>query len=96
VWRTHNTFSLSVENATSARYVLDSAYDPGWQTDVGTVVETPNKMLAVEVPPGEHAIHMKYWPRRLTLGFVLSFLGLAGVVWFFFFKKPRGRAASPS
>jgi hypothetical protein len=82
--RTHNTFTIDVDLKASGRIVLNSAYDRGWTTDVGKVVENSDKLLAIdELPVGRYQVHAKYWPRYLTLGFWMSGLGVLGVLVFF-------------
>jgi uncharacterized membrane protein YfhO len=56
---------------------LDSAYDRGWQTNHGEVVEE-NHLLVLWVEPGHHSVHLRYWPRTLTFGLVLSCVGILG------------------
>lgn len=85
--RTHNTFTLDVDVKRPSRIVLNSSYDRNWRSDVGTVVENPDKLLAIDLPAGHHRVHVKFWPRFLTLGFVMTGLGVAGVAVFF----ARGR-----
>lgn len=86
--RTHNTFTIDAVASRPGRIHLNSAYDKSWQSDVGAVVED-QKLLAIDLPPGRHRIHVKYWPRFLTLGFSLSALGLIGVTAFFFRRRLR-------
>jgi hypothetical protein len=81
VSRTHNTFSFDVDATRRSRVQLDSAYDRGWQTNHGEVSED-NHLLTLWVEPGHHSVHMRYWPRTLTLGLVLSCLGLVGAALF--------------
>lgn len=88
VTRTHNTFSLDVDVAQPSRILLNSGYDRGWQSNVGTVVEVSHQ-LALDLPPGHHLIKMRYWPEKLTLGLWLSFFGLLGSILFLL----RGRLA---
>ncbi len=72
--RTHNTFTLDVSAANPGRVRLNTAYDLGWQSNVGIPVEDAH-LLALDVPEGKHHIEVRYWPRRLTLGLWLSVLG---------------------
>jgi hypothetical protein len=81
--RTHNTFTLDVNATRPSRVLLNSGYDRGWQTTVGTVVND-NALLAVDLPEGHHRVELRYWPRRLTLGIWLSVLGLLGSLAFLF------------
>jgi len=82
VTRTQNTFTIDVDAKEPARIRLNTTYDKGWRTDVGAVGDD-KKQLVVDLPPGRHDVHLKYWPRTLTLGFVLTFLGIAATVAYF-------------
>jgi hypothetical protein len=84
--RTHNTFTIDVTATRSSTIILNSAYERSWQSDVGQVVNHET-MLAIEVPPGHHRIHARYWPRTLTPGFISSGVGLAIVVGFFMRRR---------
>jgi hypothetical protein len=86
--RTHNTFTVDVDASRPARVHLNSAYDKGWQSDVGTVADD-NELLSVDLPAGHHTVHLRYWPRRLTLGLWLSVLGLLGSLAFLFREDLR-------
>jgi hypothetical protein len=89
--RTNNTFTIDVDVKRPGKILLNSAYDRSWQSNVGQVIEH-QKLLAVDLAtPGRHTLHVRYWPRKLTLGFLLSGIGLVGVV--VFFVKRRGRRA---
>jgi hypothetical protein len=81
--RTHNTFTVDVEVNAPARIALNSAYDRGWTSDVGTVVENGDKLLAIDLPVGRYQVHARYWPRYLTLGLWMTGLGVLGVMLFF-------------
>jgi hypothetical protein len=69
--RTHNTFAFEVDARRPARVLLDSAYERGFRTDVGTAVEA-GSLLAVDVPPGRHRVRVRYWPPYMTLGLLVS------------------------
>ena len=88
--RTHNTFTIDVEVNEPSRIVLNSAWDRGWTTDVGTVVENADKLLAVDLPVGHHEVHARYWPRYLTLGFWTSAVGMLAVMVFFLRRRLIG------
>jgi hypothetical protein len=75
--RTHNTFTLDVNVSRPSRVLLNSGYDRGWQSSIGTVV-SDQALLAVDLPEGHHRVQLRYWPRRLTLGIWLSLLGFVG------------------
>ncbi len=81
--RTQNTFTIDVDVKRPGRVRVNSTYDRGWQTDLGTLAED-NKELVLDLErPGRYRVHLRYWPRHLTLGFVLAALGLAGSIWAF-------------
>jgi hypothetical protein len=70
---------LSVGDAVRARAhtkdnrpgVVLGAYQRGSRTDVGAVVEA-GSLLAVDVPPGHHRVHVRYRPPCMTFGIVVS------------------------
>ena len=90
--RTHNTFTLDVAVTRPSRIVLNSAYERSWRSDVGEVVEQGH-LLALDLPPGQHRVHLRYWPQYLTLGLVISLLGLLGSVVFLFRADLRAALA---
>ena len=91
--RTANTFTIDVDVKTPSRVLVNSSYDRGWRTDVGVAVEQ-DKQLAIDLPPGRHRVHLKYWPHGLTAGLALTALGLVGVVGFFVRDRRRRRATA--
>jgi hypothetical protein len=93
VERTHNTFRLEIEARERTQILLDSAYERGWQTNDGEVVANGD-LLALWVEPGHHSVRMRYWPRRLTLGIVVSCVGLLAAV-LVLLSSRRRRATSP-
>ncbi len=86
--RTHNKFWIDVDVKRPARIHVNSAYERGWQTNIGTVVDD-NHLLAVDLPPGHHRVEMRYWPRRMNLGLAISALGLLGSIGFLLRKRLR-------
>jgi hypothetical protein len=88
--RTHNTFTVDVEVTRPSRIHLNSAYERGWQTNVGQVVND-GLLLAVDLPPGRHRVQLRYWPRRLTLGLWISAIGLLASLAFLFRKDRDSR-----
>ena len=91
--RTHNTFTFDVDVKRPARILLNSAWDRGWTTDIGAVVENDNKLLAIDLPVGRHQVHARYWPRYLTLGLWMTGVGIAGVLVFFLRHRIARRLA---
>jgi hypothetical protein len=97
VVRTQNTFTADVDTSAPARIVFDTSYDKGWRTTVGAVVDE-DKALAVDVPAGKHHLVVKYWPKTMTLGLVLTGIGtvasIAALVWLT--RRRRATAVSTS
>lgn len=80
--RTHNTFTVDADVGEAGGVVLlNSAWDKGWRSSVGTPFEKDH-MLAIRLPPGRHRVFARYWPQLLTPGIVLSVLGLLGAIAF--------------
>jgi uncharacterized membrane protein YfhO len=73
--RTQNTFEIEVEASRPSRILLNSNFERGWKTDLGTVVET-QKLLAVDVPEGHHHFFVRYWPHGFSVGLILFPLAL--------------------
>jgi hypothetical protein len=90
--RTQNTFTVDVNVKRPARILLNTGYDKGWRSDVGTPGEQ-NKQLIVDLPPGRHRVHVKYWPKTLVAGFLLTALGMVGSVLFLKWESSRRRKA---
>src|SRR5262249_58594125 len=94
VKRTQNGFVVEVDAAQPTRILLNTTYDKGWRASVGTVVDH-DKELAVDVPAGRHHLLVRYRPKTLTLGMVLTALGLVGAVGgVVFLTKKRRRTQS--
>jgi hypothetical protein len=89
--RTQNTFTIDAEAKAPGKILVNVPYDRGWRTDVGTVVDEA-KLLVVEVPEGRHRIHLQYWPHGLTIGFLLTGVGLALSIAYLVFATRRRRA----
>lgn len=73
--RTQNTFTIDVNVLRPSVVLVNSTYDKGWRSSAGRVFEL-DKQLAVELPPGEHQLRLRYWPRTMTAGLVLTPIGL--------------------
>ena len=93
--RTPNTFTIDVDVKAPARIQVNTPYEVGWRTDVGTTVNE-SKVLALDLPPGKHRVKVWYWPRGLTAGFILTALGLVASLAFLLrtwpFKRRDERA----
>jgi len=79
--RTPSTFTLEVDVRAAARVAVNTPFEPGWRTDVGRAVED-KKLLVLELPPGRHRVKVHYWPHGMTLGLVLTSVGLLGAAAF--------------
>ncbi len=79
--RTHNTFSVDVDAPEGGVVLLNTAFDKGWQSSVGEPFERAH-MLAVRVPPGHHRLHVRYWPKLLSLGLAISVAGFVSAIAF--------------
>jgi hypothetical protein len=76
--RTQNTFTFDVEADAPARVLLNTSFDYNWRASVGAPVEH-QKLLAVDVPAGNNHVVMRYRPRFLTFGAVVSIVSALAV-----------------
>jgi hypothetical protein len=90
VTRTQNTFTIDVSANAKGTVRVNSPYERGWRTDIGSI-ENDQGLLVVAVPQGRSLLHLRYWPHGLTAGFAVSALGLAAVVLFFLREGRRRR-----
>ena len=91
VERSPSAFRLLVDdNPGPAKIAINSRFDAGWRTDVGTL-ESHRAGLRLRVPAGRHEVHLRYWPRHLTTGLFVSALGLLGAL---AFLHRRGRMST--
>jgi hypothetical protein len=84
--RTPNKFFIDVDVKAPARIEVNTPYEPGWRTSIGTTFDK-NRVLGLDLPPGRHRVKVFYWPPGLTLGIVFTVLGLAGAIAFLFRKS---------
>jgi hypothetical protein len=80
--RTQSHFVIDVEVLSrEAVLALNTTWDIGWRTNVGTVDAT-DKLLTMRVPRGTHRAVVSYVPQYWWLGVVLNVLGvLAAGAW---------------
>jgi hypothetical protein len=86
VRRTQNTFAFDVDAQVPSRVLLNSTYDRGWTSTVGTVQEQ-SKLLVVDVPAGHSQVLVKYWPRWIGPGLLLTAIGLCVSIAFWFRRR---------
>jgi membrane protein YfhO len=91
-WRPDD-LELEVEASSDACLVLVEAFDPGW---TATVDDRPVRVRranfgfrAVEVPPGRHEVRLRYRPRAVTAGLLVS----AATIGVALLALVRGRSA---
>jgi hypothetical protein len=78
VIRTQNTFLAEVDSTQPAHVQFNTAFDLGWRASEGQVVDDA-RVLAVDVPPGHHTLRVKYWPRGLTLGLLITITSVVAI-----------------
>ncbi len=81
----HSSGSLDMEAALacSGMVVLSESYAPGWSATVdgrpAEIREVYGAFRGVAVPGGAHKIQMRYRPRSVTIGAILTLLGMIGI-----------------
>lgn len=93
VLRTPNTFTFVAEASKPIVVKLNSAYDPGWRTNVGSVREQ-DKLLVLDLPPGSHTVRVRYWPRGFTAGLACTAATIAALVGAIMLRRRRAAAAA--
>jgi hypothetical protein len=73
--RTQNSFVVDVDAREPTTLLFNTSFARGWRSDVGTPREQA-RQLVVDVPAGHHRLRVWYWPIGLTLGLILTALGL--------------------
>jgi len=75
-----NEVRLVVHTDAPALLVLSDVYYPGWRADVDggrvPLYRTDATFRGVVVPPGNHTVRMRFWPRSLQVGLGLAAAGL--------------------
>jgi len=76
-----NGFDLAVESANGGIVASSVSYAPEWRATIGgrelPIVEVDGGFLGLRVPPGAHAVRLRYRPRGWTAGLALFAAGLA-------------------
>ena len=94
VSRTQNTFTIDVDTPKPARVRVNSSFDFGWTTNVGTVAEE-RKELVLDVPAGRHHVVLRYWPRWMTAGIFFNVIGVLALGAFVWIERRRRKGAPP-
>lgn len=96
VERTNHAIALSARLDGEALLVLSEQNAPGWSARVdgreALLFEADGLFLAVALGTGEHTIEFRYSPPLLRVGWLLAFLGAAGLALLAF----KARAATPA
>jgi len=96
VERSPSTFRLLLDgHAEAATIAINSRFEAGWRTDLGTL-ESSGRGLRLRVPAGRREVHLRHWPRTMTMGIVLSTLGLLGALVFLHLRSPTSATGTPS
>ena len=79
---------ISVEADSDCMFLFQDTYYPGWEARVNgvpaTILKTDLGIRALELERGTHRVEMKFAPRSLHLGIILSSVGvLLTIVGFF-------------
>jgi hypothetical protein len=76
--------SFSVDTSTPQLLVINESYHPGWQATVdhqpAAVLRADGDFMGVVVEPGTHEIALKFQPKSLEIGRLLSGCGLSLLV----------------
>ncbi|MCG8583235.1 MAG: YfhO family protein [Pirellulales bacterium] len=74
--------ALDIQTNSSSRQllVIADSYHPDWKATINgqpiTVVRTNGDFLGCVVPPGEHLVQLRFEPRSLRIGAIVTFCGL--------------------
>ena len=80
--RTQNTFLIDVVAARPGRILVNTAYERGWRTELGTLSELDHQ-LVLDLPEGRHRLKLWYEPLALRAGLWSTGVGLVLVALFF-------------
>lgn len=80
----HNGFTGNISNTGNKLMFISIPYDEGWTAVIDgmkTKIYKANEgFMAVKLDPGEHTVEFKYKRPMQTLGYVVSVLGIAGLI----------------
>lgn len=71
------------------------SWEPGWKIYVDgkrtEPVELADALIGIPVAAGTHTVEMKFFPKGMTIGIVLSLLGIATLVLIWFYEKKTNK-----
>lgn len=87
--------TINVSDGDGKFLMLTIPYETGWNVYVdGEKVEyfeAASGLIGIDLPAGEHTIEMKFFPKELTLGIIITIAGLVAlaVIWILETKKSK-------
>lgn len=94
VRETPEELEIDVQAAQDGILVVADSFDPGWHVLVdgesAPMLQVNGLFRGVYVPAGEHTVVMVYAPLSVTVGLLLSGIGLAGSAVWLFLRLVRG------
>ncbi|MBR3920799.1 MAG: YfhO family protein, partial [Oscillospiraceae bacterium] len=87
--------TINVSDGDSKFLMLTIPYETGWNVYVdGEKVEyfeAASGLIGIDLPAGEHTIEMKFFPKELTLGIIITVAGLVALafIWILETKKSK-------
>ncbi len=90
-----NRIGLTVHSTQGVRVAVNQNYDAGWRLERGPgKVLSAGGLLAVEVPPGDHELTLRYLPPSVIAGTVA--MGALLLLWVALLISSRMRKRFPS
>lgn len=86
---------ITVADGDSKFLMLTIPYETGWNIYVDGVkteyFEAASGLIGIDIPAGEHTITMKFFPKYLTLGIIISIVGLIvlAIIWVLESRKQK-------
>lgn len=74
-----NRFVYHVTLRDKDRLVINQNFWPGWKTSRG-VLARHEGLLAVDLPPGDYDVAVRYLPRSFLIGILIFFISVAGII----------------
>ncbi|HVJ94129.1 MAG TPA: hypothetical protein VM580_30280 [Labilithrix sp.] len=74
-----NELVVHASMSSAGTLVVNQNWHPGWRASVGSVVSYEG-LLAVELPPGEHDVTLRFRPRSSLVGAAVSLVALVSLL----------------